>query len=188
MADRLGSLVTDIDETIRQVRSSIYELGSTVDDTGVRAQVITLVRSLDSVVGFEVPVSFDGPIDTALPDEVGEHLLATIREALTNVGRHAQATRASLTLRVGRGVCRLEVSDNGRGPQPSTGAEGGLGLVNLRRRAEGLHGTMTLEAGPAGGTTLVWQVPHRLTQQPLLVPPPGNGTFGPVGPSSERSV
>jgi signal transduction histidine kinase len=159
MGDRLGSVVTDIDETIRQVRSSIYELGSTDDDTGVRAQVLFLVRSLNSVVGSEVQVSFDGPIDTAISDEVCDHLLATIREALTNVGRHAQATRATLTMRVGAGVCRLEVSDNGRGPQLSTGSEGGLGLVNLRRRAEGLHGTMLLETSPTGGTTLVWQVP-----------------------------
>jgi signal transduction histidine kinase len=56
-------------------------------------------------------------------------------------------------------VCRLEVSDNGRGPQPSSGSGGGLGLVNLTRRAERLGGTMLLEASPAGGTTLVWQVP-----------------------------
>jgi signal transduction histidine kinase len=158
-ADRLTSVVTDIDDTIRQVRSSIYELGSTDDDTGVRARVLSLVRSLNSVVGFEVRVSFDGPIDTAISDEVCEHLLATIREALTNVGRHARATRATVTVGVGVGVCRLEVTDNGRGPHPSTETEGGLGLVNLRHRAEGLHGTMQLEASPGGGTTLVWQVP-----------------------------
>jgi signal transduction histidine kinase len=159
MTDRLGSLVTDIDETIRQVRSSIYELGSTDDNSGARAQVLSLVRSLNPVVGFEVRVSFDGPIDTAISDEVCEHLLATIREALTNVGRHARATRAGLALRVGAGVCRLEVTDDGGGPQPSTGSEGGLGLVNLKRRAEGLGGTMALEASPTGGTCLVWQVP-----------------------------
>jgi signal transduction histidine kinase len=159
MADRLGSVVTNIDDTIRQVRSSIYELGSADDDTGVRAQVLSLVRSLNSVVGFEVRVSFDGPIDTAISEEVADHLLATIREALTNVGRHARATRATLTMRVGAGVCRLEVSDNGRGLLPSTSTAGGLGLVNLKRRAEGLHGTMVLEASPTGGTTLVWQVP-----------------------------
>jgi signal transduction histidine kinase len=159
MADRLGSVVTNIDDTIRQVRSSIYELGSADDDTGVRAQVLSLVRSLNSVVGFEVRVSFDGPIDTAISEEVADHLLATIREALTNVGRHARATRATLTMRVGAGVCRLEVSDNGRGLLPSTSTAGGLGLVNLKRRAEGLHGAMVLEASPTGGTTLVWQVP-----------------------------
>jgi len=159
MADRLGSVITNIDDTIRQVRSSIYELGSTDDDTGVRAQVLSLVRSLNSVVGFEVRVTFGGPIDAAVSDEVGDHLLATVREALTNVGRHAQATQATLALRVGAGVCRLEITDNGRGPHPTTGTEGGLGLVNLKSRAEGLGGTMVLEAGPAGGTTLVWQVP-----------------------------
>jgi signal transduction histidine kinase len=159
LADRLGSLVTDIDETIRQVRSSIYELGPTGGGTGVRAQVLTLVRSLNPVVGFEVRVIFDGAVDAAIPEAVQGDLLATVREALTNVGRHSQASRATLTLRAGRGVCRLEVSDNGRGLDPSTETEGGLGLVNLQRRAEGLGGTMLVGTGPDGGTSLVWQVP-----------------------------
>ncbi len=43
-------------------------------------------------MGFEVHASFDGPVDIAIPDIVGEHLLAVIREAVTNIGRHAQAT------------------------------------------------------------------------------------------------
>jgi signal transduction histidine kinase len=159
LADRLNSVITHIDDTIRQVRSSIYELGPTGGETGVRAEVLALVRSLDPVVGFEVHVTFDGAIDAAIPDEMRGDLLATIREALTNVGRHAQASRATLTLRAGRGACRLEVSDNGRGLHAQAETGGGLGLVNLQRRAEGLGGTMLVGTGPDGGTTLVWQVP-----------------------------
>jgi signal transduction histidine kinase len=159
LADRLNSVITHIDDTIRQVRSSIFELGPTGGETGVRAEVLALVRSLDPVVGFEVHVTFDGAIDAAIPDEMRGDLLATIREALTNVGRHAQASRAILTLRAGRGSCRLEVSDNGRGLHAPVETEGGLGLVNLQRRAEGLGGTMLVGTGPDGGTTLVWQVP-----------------------------
>ena len=160
VSDRLAEAVTHIDETIRQVRSSIFELGSEPNDQGVRANVLALARTLTPVVGFEVPVSFAGPVDTAVSDQVAEQLLATVREALTNVGRHAQATSASVSVTVDDTCCRLEVLDAGCGIEaadPSDG--GGLGLVNLRRRAEKLRGQLTVSRPQNGGTLLVWQVP-----------------------------
>ena len=115
LARRLNAAIGEIDDTIRQVRSSIYELGITRDTRGVRAGVLDLLGELEPIVGFEVRATFDGPVDSAVPDRVAEHLLATIREAVTNVGRHAQATGATVLLRVAEGWCRLEVVDNGRG-------------------------------------------------------------------------
>ena len=159
IVDRLKSVVSDIDDTIRQIRSSIYSLGSTGDDRGTRAQVLSLVHSLMPVVGFEVPVSFGGVVDSTISDHVVEHLLATIREALSNIGRHAMATRATLSLSVASGQCRLQVTDNGCGIDNEEGVEGGLGLLNLQRRAEKLNGTMTIESPESGGTSLIWQVP-----------------------------
>jgi len=159
MADRLKEAVLNLDATIRQVRSTIYELGSATIDQGVRASVLALVRDLSAVVGFEVRTSLDGPLDTAISEEVAEHLLATVREALTNVGRHADASEASVDLSLRGGLCILQVRDNGRGVDESEVGEGGLGLVNLRRRAEKLHGQMTVDNLDTGGTLLTWQVP-----------------------------
>src|SRR5579871_1909752 len=159
MGPRLTSAVTEIDETIRQLRSIIYELGLAETDQGLRAGVVVLVRELEPVIGLTVPVTFDGPIDTALSEELGEHLLATIREALTNVGRHAQASRATVNLTVSDGHCHLQIDDDGRGLGHTDTKGGGLGLVNLRRRAEKLHGTLVVESAEAGGTLLVWEVP-----------------------------
>jgi signal transduction histidine kinase len=159
MADRLGSVISNIDDTIRQIRSSIYELGLVGDDRGVRARILALVRVLSPVVGFEVHVSFDGPVDSAIPDTVVEHLLATVREAVTNIGRHAHASQASVSLNVVNGVCCLQVVDNGRGINESGSTQAGLGLVNLQRRAEKLHGQLVIESPGAGGTLLIWQVP-----------------------------
>ena len=73
------------------------------------------VEELTPVVGFEISTSIDGPVDAALSDEIVEHLLATLREALTNVGRHAQASRASVMLSVDSETCRLQILDNGPG-------------------------------------------------------------------------
>ena len=157
LADRLQTAISDIDDTIRQVRTSIFELGSTRD--GVRGSILALVRDLTPVTGFEVQVSFDGAIDSAVPDHVAEDLLATVREAVTNIGRHARATKASVTLTVRDGWCCLRIIDNGRGVALGDGRGGGLGLANLRRRAEKLEGQFDLETVEAGGTSLTWQVP-----------------------------
>jgi signal transduction histidine kinase len=159
MVNRIASVIENIDDIIRQVRSSIYELGLGGDDRGVRATVLALVRSLDPVVGFEIHVSFDGPVDAAINRTVEEHLIATIREAVTNIGRHANATRATVSIRVESATCRLEVADNGEGMGAEPTAAGGRGLVNLERRAEKLNGELLLDTPPGGGTTLIWSVP-----------------------------
>ena len=159
-AERLSAAVETIDGTIRQIRSSIFKLSSDGNNQGVRASVLSILRDLDSVVGFEVRAFFDGPIDSAIPDPVTEHLLATVREAVTNIGRHAQATRAEVRLTVDNGHCRLQVIDNGRGMSGTTATtEGGLGLISMRWRAEKLHGQLTIESPVSGGTVLTWQVP-----------------------------
>ncbi len=159
MADRLGALVTDIGTAIRQVRSSIYELGLENADRGLRAGVLTLVRSLGPMVGFDIRVSFEGPVDSVVPEVVTEHLIATIREAVTNIGRHAGASAASVTVIVHTGVCQLQIVDNGRGFDAGGSGHGGLGLANMRRRAEKLHGAMEVERPADGGTSLTWRVP-----------------------------
>ena len=159
MSDRLGLLVTDIGDAIAQVRSSIYELGVDLGDLGVRASVLSLVRSLNPMVGFDVHVSFTGPVDSVVSELVTENLLATVREAVTNIGRHADATSASVAISADGGMCRLRIIDNGRGIDGAPATTSGMGLTNLRRRAETLRGTMVIETSDRGGTELVWQVP-----------------------------
>ena len=159
MADRLKEAVSNLDATIRQVRSTIYELGSAGIDQGFRSTFLALIRDLNSVVGLEVRTSLDGPLDAAVTSELAEHLLATVREALTNIGRHARASEASVNLSIKGGLCILQVRDNGRGVGERAAGEGGLGLGNLRRRAEKLHGQLVVENLDTGGTLLTWQVP-----------------------------
>ncbi len=158
-AERLQKIVADIDDTIRQVRTSIFELGSDELHQGVRANVVALLRELTPVVGFEVHASFDGPIDTAVSDPLSEHLLAVIREAITNVGKHAEARTAKVAISVGDGHCVLRISDNGKGIAANPERVGGFGLGNLRRRAEKLSGDFDIESPASGGTDLTWRVP-----------------------------
>jgi len=163
---RLEKAVGDIDETIRQIRTTIFEL--TLDHgPGLRSDVLELVRELDAVIGFEVGVTFDGPLDTAVDLEIGQEVRAVVREALTNVARHADATEAGVSIAVADGWCTLTVTDNGRGLSgggsdasgPAEANSGGLGLSNARRRAEKLGGLCAVDGREGGGTTLTWKVP-----------------------------
>jgi signal transduction histidine kinase len=158
LSDRLNAVITEIDDTIREIRSTIFELSLIDPEQGIRAQIIALLRELSQVVGFEVRSAFDGPVDAGISDDVAEHLLATVREAVTNIGRHADATKADVLLSVHGDLCRLQVSDNGRGMGGTGTTAGGLGLNNMRRRAEKLQGHLELTGNSAGGTTLDWQV------------------------------
>jgi two-component system, NarL family, sensor histidine kinase DevS len=157
-AERLQRIVADVDETIRQVRTSIFELSQDLRH-GVRGSVVELLAELTPVVGFEVRVSFDGPVDTAVSESISEHLLAVIREAVTNIGKHAEATTAAVAVTVEDGHCLLRVVDDGKGIGDGLEQSGGFGLANLRRRAEKLHGRFDLERPAAGGTALIWRVP-----------------------------
>lgn len=160
-AERLSKAVTEIDEVIRQIRSTIFELGLGVEGEGLRGQLLALLRELADVVGFDVPVRFEGPVDAAVPATVGEHLMVVLREAVTNVGRHAQATAASVVVSAEGGTCTVEVTDNGVGVDAAGPAreDGGLGLPNLRDRAAKLGGTLEVGEAAGGGTRLVWRVP-----------------------------
>jgi signal transduction histidine kinase len=157
LTERLDMAISDIDDTIRQVRASIFELGST--QPGVRASILSLIRELKAVLGFEVQVSFDGPVDSTICEETAEHLLATVREAVTNIARHAGASEAKVILSVADGLCRLQVIDDGSGIDEHETRQDGLGLVNLRSRAEELHGRFVIEPRKTGGTTIIWEVP-----------------------------
>jgi signal transduction histidine kinase len=159
IARRMGTIVTEIDESITQLRSIIYALGLTGGEQDIRAQIIALLRDLAEVVGFEVRSSFDGPVDSAISEQITEHLLIIVREAVTNVGRHAHATEAAVRVSVDAGHCQLTVTDNGLGVGSGKTTEGGLGLANMRRRAEKLRGSFDVESPIAGGTTLIWRVP-----------------------------
>ncbi len=159
MSPGLRDAVAEIDRVIDRIRATIYQLGMGVENRGIRDQVVSLVHELRSVVGLPVEVSFEGPVDSAIPAQVAEHLLATIRESITNVGRHAHASEASVTIKVEKGQCQLTVLDNGDGFDQSKVRQGALGLTNLRARAEKLDGTFVVENAVGGGTSLTWQVP-----------------------------
>jgi signal transduction histidine kinase len=96
-----------------------------------------------------------GPIDTVVPESVCNELLPVLREAVSNIARHAYADHAEIVVQADAGEVVLQVTDDGVG-LPEHPRESGL--RNARRRAKALGGTMELTALDPG-TRFVWRVP-----------------------------
>ncbi|WP_285564912.1 sensor histidine kinase, partial [Actinomadura rubrobrunea] len=138
VAVRVQRAVDDLDDTIRQIRSTIFALQAGPDEEGLRSRLHAVVDEAADHLGFAPSVRLDGLLDTAVSDEVGEHLLAVAREALSNVARHARAREAQVAVDVRDDEVVLRVEDDGVGL-----CEGGRrsGLRNMAERAERLGGS-----------------------------------------------
>ena len=149
----------DLDLTVKHIRSAIFGLESSRVSPagGLRDHVLALGREATGALGFEPGFFFDGPVDSGIGDDVTADLLATLREALSNVARHARATRVDVEVVVTDEVV-LRVVDDGIGPS-APDALLGHGLKNMEARATRHGGRFDLRAGPPKGTVLEWQVP-----------------------------
>ena len=92
---RIEAAVDDLDLTVKHIRSAIFKLESSraTSGGGLRDDVLLLGRQAAGALGFEPRCFFDGPVDSGVGADLATELLATLREALTNVARHAHATR-----------------------------------------------------------------------------------------------
>lgn len=158
MQERLHRAVADIDDTIRSIRSAIFSLEARADDAArLRTKVLEVVSEAAPILGFEPAVRFAGPVDTLTNDEITNNLVAILREALSNVARHAQASAVSVTVTAGDDIA-LIVEDDGIGSQTFE-REGGHGVANLHERARTLGGSASITQQPPHGTRVEWRVP-----------------------------
>ncbi|BCY09996.1 GAF domain-containing sensor histidine kinase [Actinoplanes sp. L3-i22] len=153
---RINTAVDDLDATIRDIRRSIFELRAPVGPS-LRGEIHQVVEAVAASLGFRPTLDTNGPLDSAVPDDIVPDLLAVLRELLSNVARHAQASSARVSVSATADELVLCVQDDGVGTDPGT-ARGGL--VNVRGRAEDLGGSLGI--GPArggAGTVVTWRVP-----------------------------
>jgi signal transduction histidine kinase len=166
VAAQLTTAVEEVDETIALVRTTIYRLqpgersgGADARRIGLRSRIITEVDAAAVPLGFAPRLRFAGAVDTLVPSDVAHHVVAVVREALSNVTRHASASRVEVRLAVADDLV-LVVSDDGTGI-PLTAARSGL--RNLAQRADELGGSLAVEpvdpSADRAGTRLVWRVP-----------------------------
>ncbi|MGA5822294.1 GAF domain-containing protein [Kitasatospora sp. NPDC094028] len=156
-ADRVARAVADLDETIKIIRSTIFGLRARGEpDRGLRARATRVVTDAQATLGFAPRLSMEGLLDTDVPQELAEHVVAVLAEALSNAARHAHASRVEVTLRALAGRVTLTVTDDGVGT-PGGGRRSGL--RNLAERAARVGGAFRLAPGESGGTALTWEAP-----------------------------
>jgi signal transduction histidine kinase len=157
---RIHLAVEDLDDTIKRIRSTIFGLAAAVSAPadGVRHRVLGLVEEMTPSLPSSPRVLFEGPVDIAIPEAVGDEVLSVLRELLSNAARHARAARVDICLAVGAEIT-LVVEDDGVGPPGDGATSFGMGLRNLGKRAGRLGGGFRLTPGSEGGTRAEWTVP-----------------------------
>jgi signal transduction histidine kinase len=164
VASRITHAVDAMDETIKDIRATIFELQARDAQGGpdLRGDVVALVEEMTDMLGFAPSLRLGAGLSDGISSEAAEQALAALREALSNAARHAQASQVDVTVDVSPdGMLTMLVTDDGVGV-PADGRRSGL--RNLAGRAEKLGGELRL--GPAAqdaahpGTRLEWRVPR----------------------------
>ncbi|MEJ7844922.1 MAG: GAF domain-containing protein [Acidimicrobiales bacterium] len=157
---RIEAAVDDLDLTVKHIRSAIFGLEPTrLAAGGLRDRVLALCRAMAGPLGLEPRCVFEGPVDSGVGEDIAADLLATLREALSNVARHAHAAEVRVDV-ILSDVVLLRIVDDGTGP-PGPDVARGHGLRNMAARAASRGGGFALRAGSPSGTVLEWHVPQR---------------------------
>jgi signal transduction histidine kinase len=149
---RLEQTVTDLDATIRDIRTAIFELRAPAEGS-LHRDLIEAVDAAAASLGFRPALTVTGPIDHAVPDTLRPDVLAVVGEALSNVVRHADARAVAVDVTVNADRITLRIADDGVG---AAMARAGNGLGNLRRRADNYGGEFSVAAADSHGTVLTW--------------------------------
>lgn len=161
LRDKIGTMVGLIDTTVRVVRRISSELRPPIlDDLGLAAAIEWQTQQFQTRTG--ILCQYDGPGEALdLDQEQSTAIFRIFQEALTNVLRHAQATRVNVTLEEEGAEVVLKIRDNGRGI--TAGEQDGLhtlGLLGMRERAYLIGGRVDLTGIRGQGTTVTLRVPH----------------------------
>lgn len=159
--ERITAVVDEIDEVIREIRGVIFTLHRPAQlDSGLEAALRAIISESARLLGHRPTLRLGG-ILTTIPMDLRTELLTVLRELLSNVAKHAQASKTEVSLDVGAHSLTLVVTDDGIGMARRDPLDnGGLGLRNIRERATRLGGEAQFLNGETVGTEVRWIVPR----------------------------
>jgi signal transduction histidine kinase len=158
-AARIGRAIDELDGTIRDIRSTIYALQARdyPNAPGIQERLLAAAQEMTAALGFAPWLRIDERLASRVPRGITEDIVAVVREGLSNVAQHAQASQVRVVVTVADGEeLTIIVHDNGSGIR-SAGQRSGLS--NLAQRAAELGGSLQAAQPDAGGTRLEWRVP-----------------------------
>lgn len=169
--EELEDAIGGVDEGVRQIRGIVRSLRDRDEQLPVVERLVREASLARSSLGFapSILLTLDGvqlaevdaggpesdEIDARLGVDLGDDVVAVVREGLSNVARHAQATSARVEIDVAPRTVRVLVSDDGRGPDLAVDRRSGL--ANLTARAQDHDGVARLSPGTGGGSELLWE-------------------------------
>jgi signal transduction histidine kinase len=161
--DHMRMAASDLRElvvgTLQDVRRLAVQLRpKALDDFGLVAAVEHLVQTFSEATSIRVDLEAQLG-ERRLPAEVETTLYRIVQEALTNIVKHAEASRVSILLVRRSGTATVVIEDDGRGFDPAELREEGMGIIGMRERVELHEGRLTVESMPGSGATLVAEVP-----------------------------
>ncbi|HSK15389.1 MAG TPA: GAF domain-containing protein [Gaiellaceae bacterium] len=161
-AEELQAAVAELRElvvaTLEDVRRLAVELRPKVlDDFGLEAALQRLTGNLAEQTG--IVVHFESRLVGRLEAEIETVLYRIVQEALTNVVKHARASHVSIVVQKRGDKVAVVIEDDGRGFDPASVRDEGLGLLGMQERLALLDGSLVVESQPGAGTTLVAEVP-----------------------------
>jgi len=160
---RLEELRQQVNNTMQSVRRLSQDLRpAALDRLGLLSALEWLVSDVKEYSGIAMKINVIGT-ERRLPEEVALVLFRITQEALRNVWRHAQATRAEITVQFDENKTSVTVSDNGKGFKPpkttdDLARDGKLGLAGMQERARLLGGSLTVQSEPGKGATVTVEV------------------------------
>lgn len=164
---RVSAALEQIDATMKAVRSTINNLRPTVLDLGLAAAIEWQVKDFRRRSGIDCELAIDEN-DLNLDDDRATALFRILQESLTNVIRHAQATRVRIALHKDRSTMVMKVADNGIGIYPDCRRKANsFGLVGIEERVGALGGELLIESDKNKGTTLMIAIPLQKGSLPI---------------------
>ncbi len=160
LGDRTAAMSKMIDATVQAVRRISSELRpKLLDDLGLSAAIEWQAREFEKRSGIECDIQSD-PEDIVLDQPPSTALFRIFQETLTNVARHASASRVDVVLRRVGGVVEMTVSDDGKGITPEQASDAGsFGIVGMRERVRSLGGAIEVAGRPGRGTIVRVRIP-----------------------------
>nr|WP_246124129.1 GAF domain-containing sensor histidine kinase [Nocardia bhagyanarayanae] len=154
---RLIDTINDVQTIVQDIRHSIFDLhSSTAAEAPIlRKRLHAVVAEMTADTDLRTSIRLAGPVSVLGP-AMFDDLEAVLREALSNVVRHAQASAVSVKLAIGDDVV-LEIADNGIGLPGEISRRSGL--ANMAARTHDAGGSFSAGRGPSGGTVIRWSVP-----------------------------
>lgn len=153
---RIDAVTAELDETIRDLRNTIYSLRSSGEQELLSSRILQTVRTATRSLPFAPHLTLNGEVDSVRDDGTVTNALAVISEGLSNAVRHSEAQAIGVSVSVEDGMLTLIIEDDGKGFRD---AVPGNGLVNMEQRASELRGSFEVTSAPTKGTTVLWSVP-----------------------------